>query len=85
MTHRVRVTLYTKPGCHLCEEAKQEILRACCGDAYVLEEVDIESDPVLFKRYGMEIPVVVINGLVAFKYHVTAAEFERQIRRARED
>ena len=81
---RVRVTLYTRHGCHLCEEARREILRAGCADDYTLEEVDIEADPSLSQRYGMEIPVVAIEGLVTFKYRVDADEFRRQIRQARE-
>ncbi len=82
MSHQIPVTIYTKPGCHLCEEAKAEILEAGCGDAYTLEEIDIQTDPLLFRRFGMEIPVIAIDGVVTFKYHVNAAEFRRQIERA---
>ena len=80
---RVRVTLYTKPGCHLCEEAKREMLRAGCADAYTLEEVNIERDPTLFERYGADIPVVAIDGIVTFKHRLSADEFRRHIGRAR--
>lgn len=75
------VILYTRPGCHLCEEAKAEMLAAGCGDEYVLEEINIETDPVLEEQYGWEIPVIVINGVKAFKYRLTAAEFKRKLRR----
>jgi glutaredoxin len=81
MPKRAQVILYTRPGCHLCEEAKGEILAAGCGDEYLLEEVNIESDPALVELYGWEIPVVVINGIKAFKYRLTAAEFKRKLRR----
>ena len=77
---KAHVRFYTKPGCHLCEEAKQEILRAGGGQAYTLEEVNIEPDPTLRARYGTEIPVVVINGIVAFKHRLTAADFRRALR-----
>ena len=75
------VILYTRPGCHLCEEAKAEMLAAGCGDEYVLEEVNIETDPTLEEQYGWEIPVIVINGVKAFKYRLTADEFKRKLRR----
>jgi glutaredoxin len=74
------VTLYTRSGCHLCEQAKNEMLAAGCTDHYTLEEIDIDADPSLRARYGFEIPVVTINGVVAFKYCLTAAEFKRQLR-----
>ena len=83
MRERVRVTIYTKPGCHLCDEAKEELRHARCRDAYTLEEINIETDPELFRRYGVEIPVIAIDGHVTFKYRVSAADFERQIKRAR--
>jgi glutaredoxin len=81
MPTRAQVILYTRPGCHLCEEAKGEILAANCSDEYWLEEVNIETDPALVELYGWEIPVLVINGIKAFKYRLTAAEFKRKLRR----
>ncbi len=55
----VRLTLYSKPGCHLCEDAKAKIehLRARGFDVAV-EERDITTDPALFERYRNTIPVV---------------------------
>lgn len=81
MTTRPHVILYTKPGCHLCAEAKREIEDAGCAGLYTFEEVNILSDPELLRRYGTEIPVVVIEGTHAFKYHLTAAEFRRAIQK----
>jgi glutaredoxin len=81
MQSRAEVILYTRPGCHLCEAAKQEILAAGCSDEYWLEEVNIEADPALVERYGWEIPVIVINSIKAFKYRLTAAEFKRKLHR----
>ncbi len=75
------VTLYTRPGCHLCEEAKREIRSAGATGAYTLEEIDIDTDPALVARYGWEIPVVLIDGATVFKYRLTAQEFLRQLRR----
>jgi glutaredoxin len=78
---KAHITLYTRPGCHLCEEAKQEMLAANCADEYVLEEVNIETDPALKESYGWEIPVIFINNVKAFKYRLTADEFKRKLRR----
>ena len=78
----VRVTLYSRPGCHLCTQAKHEILAAHCQGEYLLEEIDIDSDPSLVNRFGLEIPVVMINGVVVFKTHLTAADFRREIQRS---
>ncbi|HUQ33043.1 MAG TPA: glutaredoxin family protein [Pyrinomonadaceae bacterium] len=81
MPTKARVIFYTRPGCHLCEEAKAEMLAAGCADEYVLEEVNIETDEALREQYGLEIPVVVINGIKAFKYRLTAREFKLKLRR----
>ncbi len=76
---KARVVLYTRPGCHLCEEANEQILAADCADSYVLEEVNIESDPALVERYGVKIPVITINGAGAFMYRVTSKEFREAL------
>ncbi|HVF54816.1 MAG TPA: glutaredoxin family protein [Pyrinomonadaceae bacterium] len=80
-TTKPHVAFYTKPGCHLCEAAKLEIERAACQGRYTFEEVNIESDAALLKQYGWEIPVVVINGTIVFKYRLTTQEFKREIER----
>jgi glutaredoxin-like protein DUF836 len=59
---RTVLTLYGKPGCHLCEEAEAELGRAKLGDRYELRRVDITTDPVLFRRYGERIPVLAVDG-----------------------
>jgi glutaredoxin len=81
MPTKTHVILYTRPGCHLCEEVKREMLAAGCADEYMLEEVNIDTDPALLERYGWEIPVVLINNVKAFKYKLTADEFKRKLRR----
>ena len=57
------VTLYTRPGCHLCDEAREAIL-ALREElrGFELVEVDIESDTDLHRRYLERIPVVVVDG-----------------------
>ena len=81
-TTKARVRIYTRPGCHLCEEAKAEIARAGCAHLFTLEEIDIDSDPRLVSLYGYDIPVVTIDGAHAFKHRLTAADFRRELDRA---
>lgn len=61
-TAEPRVTVYGKPGCHLCEDAVEVVARVCddLGTSYV--EVDITTDPELQRRYGEQIPVVLVDG-----------------------
>lgn len=81
MSVKPHVVFYTKPGCHLCEEAKREMEAAGLSDEYTFEEVNIELDAEAYERYKFEIPVITINGIKAFKYRLTALEFKRRIRR----
>jgi glutaredoxin len=76
-----RVIIYSRPGCHLCDEAKQAIEGAGCQNEYTLEEINIESDPNLLNRYQYDIPVVTINGVEAFRHRLTAEEFRKRLRR----
>lgn len=84
MSVKPHVVFYTKPGCHLCDEARREIERADCPDLFTYEELDISSDPELLRRYGWDIPVVLVDGTHAFKHRLTAEDFRRAILRARD-
>ncbi len=57
-----RVTLYSKPGCHLCDDARAVVEQVCAelGESYA--EVDILSSAELVARYGEEIPVTLVDG-----------------------
>ena len=78
------VTIFSRPGCHLCEVAKEAILKAGCEGEFVLEEVNIDNDPALRDRYGNDIPVIFINGVKVFKHRVDSREFRRRLRRLAE-
>ena len=80
METKARVVLYSKPGCHLCEEMKAEMSKARCADLYRLEEINIENDAELSARYRYEIPVLCINGVEAFKYRLQADEFRAMLK-----
>jgi glutaredoxin len=78
---KAHVIIYSRPGCHLCEDAKAAILSAGCSDQFVLEEINIESDEELLKKYKYDIPVVVINGVESFIHRLDPKEFKTQIKR----
>ena len=77
-----RVTLYTKPGCHLCEAVQQVI--ADVARRRPVERVvrNILDDPRDFDAYQFEIPVVLVNGVEVARYRLTAAELEAALDRA---
>ena len=80
MKEKAQVILYTRPGCHLCEEMKQQIRNAACEELYTLEEVNIETDPELLNKYRYDIPVITINGIEAFRHRVRSEEFRAALK-----
>ncbi|HMD39434.1 MAG TPA: glutaredoxin family protein [Candidatus Acidoferrum sp.] len=77
------VTLYTRPGCHLCEEAKTAMAPLLREFGAVLREVNIEKDAVLEERYGWDIPVIFIGARKAAKHRVNVEQFRCQLEKAR--
>ncbi|HKO61927.1 MAG TPA: glutaredoxin family protein [Pyrinomonadaceae bacterium] len=77
-----RVVIYSRPGCHLCEEAKKVIEASGYRGEYTLEELNIESDAELLKRYRYDIPVITINGQEAFRHRLTASEFVEKMKQS---
>jgi glutaredoxin len=57
-----KITIYSKPDCHLCDVAKDVI--ECCREkvGFSLEVIDISRNPELFERYCNDIPVILLNG-----------------------
>jgi Glutaredoxin-like domain (DUF836) len=64
------LTLYGKPGCHLCDEARDAVESAAAGHEVEIEHVDVTLDPVVERRYGHRIPVVALDGEELFEYVV---------------
>jgi len=73
------VTLYTRPGCHLCEEAKAAVEPLLREFDATLHEVNIANDPVLEDRYGWDIPVIFVGARKAAKHRVDVQQFRRQL------
>jgi len=76
---KAEVILYTRPGCHLCDEAKRAIENSGCAESYTLTEVNIETSEQLLDQYRNEIPVITINGVEAFRHRVNSEEFRRKL------
>jgi glutaredoxin len=75
----MRVTIYSKPGCHLCDEMKAVVKATIHGRKITLEEIDISGNPDLLQRYELEIPVLLIDGTKAAKFRITEAELRRRL------
>ena len=69
----IALTIYSRPGCHLCDEMKEAVNRAVRAAAapVTVEEIDISADPDLEARYGVEIPVLLVDGKKAAKYRIS--------------
>jgi glutaredoxin len=76
----VALTLFTRPECHLCEEMKQIVRPMAAELGCSVNEVDISGNAELEASYGLEVPVLAINGRKAFKYRVTARELRKRLR-----
>jgi glutaredoxin len=74
-----RVTLYTRRGCCLCENAKRVLESARLRARFDLDVVDIDGDADLRLAYDDEVPVIAINGNKAFKYRVTEQELLKKL------
>ncbi len=77
MSHTV--TLYGRPGCCLCDDAREVIERVRERVAFELEERNIERDDALLRRYLERIPVVAIDGREAFELFVEESSLERAL------
>ena len=73
------VTLYSRPGCHLCEEARAVLDRLRAETPFDVDEIDIEADDVLHARYLERIPVVAIDGEDLFDYTIDEEALIRRI------
>jgi glutaredoxin len=76
------VTLYTRPGCHLCDEAKSAIAPLLLEFGAVLCEVNIDADLALKDRYGWDVPVIFIGKKKVAKHRVDLGQFRRQLQDA---
>ncbi len=76
------LTLYTRPGCHLCDEAKAKIAPLLRTHRASLREVNIDNDPILRARYNEEVPVLFLGARKVAKFHVDVEQLKRQLENA---
>jgi glutaredoxin len=73
----IPITIYSRPGCHLCDEMKALVKHVGASVPLALEEVDISADPELERLYGLEIPVLFVAGKKVAKYRVSDSQLRR--------
>ncbi|HET9400859.1 MAG TPA: glutaredoxin family protein [Candidatus Acidoferrales bacterium] len=76
------LTLYTRPGCHLCEEMKAKIGPLAARYHFAVRERNIDEDAALFERFHQEIPVLFLGERKIAKYFLDLAQFEKQLAEA---
>ncbi len=76
------VTLYSRPGCCLCDDMKAIVAEVQADTAFTVTEIDISAQPELEARFGQDIPVLFINDSKAFKYRLTAGALRRRLHRS---
>ena len=79
MARLLDVTLYTRPGCHLCDEAKAQIAPLLRGTDAILREINIDTDPALRARYDLDVPVIFLGARKVAKHRVDLQQFRRQL------
>ena len=75
------LTLYGKPGCHLCDDARAVVERVRAEHPFELREVDVSLDPQLNREYGERIPVLALDGEELFDYFVEEAVLVQRLDR----
>ena len=77
----IRLTLYSRPGCHLCEVMREEVDSILRDTPHEWEIIDVESDPELSARYGDSIPVLYVNGRLFAKIRLPRLASKRRLLR----
>ena len=70
-----QVVVYSRKGCHLCEIVKESLAKLERHGGFTWQEVDVDGDEELHRKFTDEVPVVFIDGRKAFKYHMDEREF----------
>ncbi|MBI4483686.1 MAG: glutaredoxin family protein [Acidobacteria bacterium] len=78
-----KLVLYSRPGCHLCEEARATLERARREIPFDFQEVNIEKSAELQAEFGEQIPVLFVDGRKKFKYRIDPKKLRRVLLRGR--
>jgi len=77
-----RLTLLSRPGCHLCDEMRRQVEAILADVERQWEEVDVDSDPELVRRYGETVPILFVNGRLFAKIRLPRLATALRLRRA---
>jgi glutaredoxin len=75
-----RVVLYSRPGCHLCDAARDVVLAVRQRHPFLFDEVDIEGSDELVRDFGIRIPVVTVDGEEVFEIEVEGSRLAELVR-----
>ncbi len=75
----IELTLYTRADCELCREMESVVAREMVHFQARLTKIDVDADPQLQSRFGLEVPVLFVNSRKAFKYRCTARELRKRL------
>lgn len=78
------LTLYSRPGCHLCDEMKAQLTPIAGRHGFAVREINIDTDPALREKFNEEVPVLFLGEKKIAKYFLDLAQLERQLRDSRE-
>jgi glutaredoxin len=81
VTDAAQVTLYGRPGCHLCDDALAVLERIRADQPFALSTVNIEEDDALLRAYLERIPVVALDGEEVYDYHVDERDLRARLAR----
>jgi glutaredoxin len=76
-----KVVLYSRRGCHLCQVVKESLVKLSRRGGFTWQEIDVDSDAELRRRFNDEVPVIFIDDRKAFKYRMDEQEFLRKLAR----
>lgn len=75
--------VYSRAGCHLCDELLAELASMTAGGPVRVRVVDVDSDPVMRRRYGFDVPVVLADGEVLCRHRLDAGAVAEWLQRLR--
>ncbi len=78
------LTVYSRPGCHLCDQMKEviaNVARQSRAGTIVVDEIDVSTDRALEEAYGKDLPVLFIDGRQAAKHRITADQLRGELSR----
>ena len=82
MTPQRRLQLYHRRGCHLCDEMLEAVEQLCIGHNVAVEVIDIDTDPLLVERYGVDIPVLTAGSVELCRHRLDSARLAQWLGRS---